>query len=50
MSTRRVLLAVLLAAGTSYAAPAAEPLFQAIQKADHAAVKRLLEAGANPNA
>jgi ankyrin repeat protein len=47
MSTRRALLTLLLAAGML---PAAEPLFQAIQKADNAAVKRLLEGGASPNA
>src|SRR5665213_2671318 len=47
MSTRRALLTLLLAGGML---PGAEPLFQAIQKADNAAVKRLLDGGASPNA
>jgi len=46
MSTRQALLAVLMAANVLVA----EPLFQAIQKADRAAVKRLLDGGASPNA
>ena len=50
MSTRASMLTLLLAAGTLTAAPAVEPFFQAIQKADNAAVKRLLDGGANPNA
>jgi len=50
MSQQAALLALLLGAGAVDAAPAAEPLFQAIQKADAAAMKRLLAAGVSPNA
>jgi uncharacterized protein len=50
MSTRRMLLAILVAAGVLTAAPAEEPLFQAIHKADTAAIKRLTDGGASPNA
>ncbi len=46
MFTRQALLACLIAANLS----AAEPLFQEIQKADTAAMKRLLDSGASPNA
>jgi len=49
MSARIAALVLFLAARMLAAAPAEGPLFQAIQKADTAAVKRLLDGGANPN-
>jgi len=56
MSLRRWLLApglLALAFASALGAaetPPAEPLFQALQRSDAAAIKRLLERGADPNA
>jgi ankyrin repeat protein len=51
MAIRTLLLATLLAAGASVAqTPGEGNLFRAIQKADTAAVKRLLDEGVNANA
>ena len=50
MSTCRALLTLLATAGVLTAAPAEEPLFEAIHKADTAKVKRRLDGGASPNA
>lgn len=51
MSTRGFVFALALAAGLlSAETPAVEPLFQAIQKADTAAVKRVLDRGVSPDA
>ena len=51
MSLRRTLLALAFASAVCAAeAPTAEPLFQALQKSDATAVKRLLERGTDPNA
>jgi hypothetical protein len=52
MSIRGSVFALLFAVGllSAAAAPDVEPLFQAIRKADTAAVKRVLERGMSPDA
>src|SRR5712691_2173538 len=50
MSKYGAALVLLLASEVLAAAPEERPLFQAIQKADTAAVKHLLDAGLSPNA